>query len=129
MKKQIIILAFLSITVGAFAQQVDSLKKTTTADSLFNTMNKNDKTEAAIIFESPRLILSQTTETVRRKNLNFMIIHRFGDFAGKQGGGQYFFGLDAIADVYIGLQYGLTDNLNIQIGRSTIPSPGGLADL
>ncbi|HEY4327357.1 MAG TPA: DUF5777 family beta-barrel protein [Mucilaginibacter sp.] len=113
----------------AIAQRVDSLKSAKSTDSLFNTMNVDSKKDDAIIFESPRLILTQTTETIRKKNLNFMIIHRFGDFAGNQGGGQYFFGLDAIADVYIGFQYGLTNDLNIQIGRNTIPSPGGMADL
>jgi len=129
MKKHITILAFLIISEGAIAQHVDSLKKTTVTDSLFNMMNKDNKTEAAIIFESPRLILSQTTETIKKKNLNFFIVHRFGDFAGHNGGGQSFFGLDAVADVYIGFQYGLTDNLNVQFGRSTITYGGGMADL
>jgi hypothetical protein len=55
-----------------------------------------------------------------------LIIHRFGDFAGKNGGGQFYYGLDDVADVYLGFEYGVTDNLNIDIGRSTI---GGLADL
>jgi hypothetical protein len=62
----------------------------------------------------------------KKKNLNFLVIHRFGDFAGKIGGGQTYFGLDAVADVYIGFEYGISDNLNIDIGRSTI---GGMADL
>jgi hypothetical protein len=55
-----------------------------------------------------------------------LVIHRFGDFAGKTGGGKTYFGLDDVADVYIGFEYGLSDNFNIDMGRSTI---GGLADL
>ncbi|HEY2582670.1 MAG TPA: DUF5777 family beta-barrel protein [Mucilaginibacter sp.] len=129
MKKYYLLLAFFLINTGAIAQRIDSLKNAKSTDSLFNTMNVDNKNENAIIFESPRLILTQTTETIKKKNLNFIIIHRFGDFAGKMGGGQYFYGLDDIADVYIGFQYGLTNDLNIQIGRNTIPSPGGMADL
>jgi hypothetical protein len=129
MKRYNLLFAFFLISIGAIAQRVDSLKSAKSTDSLFNTLNVDDKKGNAIIFESPRLILTQTTETVRKKNLNFMIIHRFGDFAGDEGGGKYFFGLDDIADVYIGFQYGLTDDLNIQVGRNTEPSPGGMADL
>ncbi|MEO6849945.1 MAG: DUF5777 family beta-barrel protein, partial [Mucilaginibacter sp.] len=98
-------------------------------DSLFNLMNGETKREAVAIFESSRFILSQSTETVKKNNLNFLVIHRFGDLAGNAGGGKTFFGLDAVADVYIGFEYGLTNNLNIDIGRSTIPIIGGLADL
>ena len=36
------------------------------------------------------------------------------------------FGLDRVADVYIGFEYGLTNDLNIDFGRSAIPDEGGL---
>src|SRR5258707_9837754 len=129
MKNFTILLAFLIINTGLMAQNADSLKKTTSADSLFNLMNSDNKKELVAIFESSRLILSQSTEMVKKKNLNFLVIHRFGDFAGNEGGGKYFFGLDDIADVYIGFEYGLTNNLNIDIGRSTIPLIGGLVNI
>jgi hypothetical protein len=126
MKNYIILLSFLIVSKGLTAQKADSTKNATSADSLLNSINSDNKKEPVAIFETSRLILSQSTETVKKKNLNFLIIHRFGDFAGKTGGGQYFYGLDDIADVYLGFEYGLTDNLNIDIGRTTI---GGLADL
>jgi hypothetical protein len=126
--KNLITLAFLVASTGVMAQKADSIKKATATDSLFNSMNSNNKDEPATIFESSRLILSQSTETVKKNNLNFLVIHRFGDFAGNQGGGKTFFGLDDVADVYIGFEYGLTNNLNIDIGRSTIPNGGGLVD-
>ncbi len=129
MKNFIILSAFLIISTGVMAQKADSIKNPTAADSLFNSMNTDNKKEPVTIFESSRLILSQTTETVKKNNLNFLVMHRFGDFGGDDGGGQYFFGLDNIADVYIGFEYGLTNNLNIDIGRSTIPEYGGMADL
>ena len=111
------------------AQKTDAAKSPTAADSLFNSMNGDKKKEPVTIFESSRLILTQSTETDKKNNLNVMIIHRFGDFAGPQGGGKTFFGIDAVSDVYIGFEYGLTNNLNIDIGRSTIPTIGGLVDL
>jgi len=123
--KNLIILAFLTISTGLMAQKVGA-KKPSAADSLFNSMSSDKQKGPVTIFESPRFILTQSTETIKKNNLNVLIIHRFGDAAGNVGGGQTFFGLDAVADVYIGFEYGLTDNLNIDFGRSTIPSVGGL---
>jgi hypothetical protein len=134
MKKYLILLSFLIISTGLMAQKTDTVKKANSAssekgsaaDSLLNSIGKDDKSGPVAIFKSSRLILSQTTETVKKHNLNFLVIHRFGDAAGKNGGGQTYFGLDDVSDVYLGFEYGVTDNLNIDIGRSTI---GGLADL
>lgn len=104
----------------------DPAKGPSSADSLLNSLSSDTKSEPITIFKSTRMVLSQTTETVKKKNLNFLVIHRFGDFAGQQGGGKLYFGLDDVADVYLGFEYGLTDDLNVDIGRTTI---GGLADL
>jgi hypothetical protein len=117
MKKYIFLFAFLSAATTLLAQKTDSL---------LNSLSTDIKNEPVTIFKATRLILSQSSETVKKKNLNFLVIHRFGDFSGKFGGGQTFFGLDAVADVYLGFEYGITDDLNIDIGRTTI---GGLADL
>lgn len=117
MKKYILLSAFVILSINLFAQK---------ADSLLNSISGDNKNEPVTIFKASRLILSQSSETVKKNNLNFLIIHRFGDFSGKYGGGQTFFGLDAVADVYIGFEYGLTDNLDIDLGRTTI---GGLADM
>jgi len=136
MKKLITLFTFLSISAGTIAQKVDTaLKKrvaaneVSTADSLLNSLTGNNKKVPVVIFKSSRLILAQSTETIKKNNFNFLVIHRFGDFAGKDGGGKVFFGLDAVADVYIGAEYGLTDNLNIGLGRSAIPWQGGLVNL
>ncbi|MEO6850010.1 MAG: DUF5777 family beta-barrel protein [Mucilaginibacter sp.] len=117
MKKILTLAVFFIVGHSAIAQ---------TADSLLNSMSKDNTNRPVAIFKSSRFILSQTTETVKKKNLNFLVIHRFGDFAGANGGGKLYYGLDDVADVYLGFEYGLTDNLNIDIGRATI---GGLADL
>ncbi|MGZ3776404.1 MAG: DUF5777 family beta-barrel protein [Mucilaginibacter sp.] len=129
MKKYILLFVFLLMSAGLMAQNSNPGKKTTSADSLFNAMNGDNKGDNTVIFESSRLILSQSTETIKKNNFNFLVIHRFGDFAGNDGGGKTFFGLDAISDVYIGFEYGLTDDLNIDLGRSAIPYGGGLVTL
>src|ERR1700744_4796221 len=128
MKSFIILLGFLMVSTGLMAQKTDTTKNTT-ADSLLSSLSGDNKKETVTIFQSSRVILSQTTETVKKNNLNFLIIHRFGDLAGPDGGGKYFWGLDDIADVYLGFEYGLTNNLNIDIGRSTLPDVGGLLDV
>ncbi len=127
--KNLIILAFLTISTGLMAQKADSVKRATAADSLFNSMSGGKKREPVAIFESSKLILSQSTETVKKNNFNVLIMHRFGDIGGEDGGGKSFFGLDYVADLYIGFEYGLTNNLNIDIGRSAMPDEGGLISL
>ena len=128
MKNFILLLAFILIHVTLRAQKVPD-GPGTRADSLLNMIAGDNGKEQAAIFESSRLILSQSNETVKKKNLNFLVLHRFGNLAGSQGGGKTFFGLDNIADAYIGFEYGLTNNLTAGIGRSAIPSTGGLATM
>src|ERR1700741_4867488 len=105
MKNFILLFVFLLISAGLTAQNAEPAKKTTSTDSLFNAINGENKSEHTVIFESSRLILSQSTETIKKNNFNFLVLHRFGDFAGDLGGGKTFFGLDAVADVYIGFEY------------------------
>src|ERR1700744_2954617 len=126
MKKIIIALTPLFFAAGLKAQQkpttpAKSDTKQTSADSLLNTLSTDDKHEDVLAaFKATRLIFSQTTETVKKKNLNFLIIHRFGDIGTPEGGAQTLYGLDRVNDVYIGFEYGITNNLNVDFGRSTI---------
>ncbi|OCX50247.1 hypothetical protein BEL04_23340 [Mucilaginibacter sp. PPCGB 2223] len=113
MNKYALIFAFLLTSIGVSAQNTDSL---------MNALNAGDKKNEPVIaaFKATRLIFSQTTETVKKNNLNFLILHRFGDIGTAQGGAQTDFGLDRVQDVYIGFEYGLSDNFNLDFGRSTI---------
>lgn len=125
MKKSIIILALLILSIGLKAQRNDSLKKgkakEPSADSLLNSLDSSGKRPNEVaVFKASRLILSPTTETVKKKNLNFLVIHRFGDISSGAGGAKTFYGLDRVQDVYIGFEYGITNNLNIDFGRNTI---------
>lgn len=123
MKKALTLIA-LTITAGLLKAQTtktNSAAATTSTDSLMKTLNTPEKGEPVIAtFKATRLILSQTTETVKKKELNFLVIHRFGDIGGAAGGGKTLWGLDNSSDIYIGFEYGLTDNLNIDFGRSKL---------
>ncbi|MDB5157338.1 MAG: hypothetical protein JWR50_2045 [Mucilaginibacter sp.] len=120
MKKRIVLIALLTASLAVNAQN-GTKKPTSAADSLMNAMNAtNDKPMPVAIFKSTRLVLSQTTEMVKKNEFNFQIIHRFGDIAGHDGGGQTAFGIDRVNDVFFGFEYGVSDNFNIDLGRSTI---------
>ena len=67
-------------------------------------------------FKSTRVIMAQSMEMLRPGVLDFRILHRFGNIS---GGAYEFFGLDGPATVRLGLDYGITDDLTIGIGRST----------
>lgn len=119
MKKHLyLLLVFASISVKLNAQQTGN--KISREDSLMNAMAASNPPDAGrtTIFASSRLILSETNETVKKGNLNFLVIHRFGDIGGPFGGGKTLFGLDNSSDIYIGFEYGLGQNLDIQFGRS-----------
>ena len=118
MKKILLLLTFIVLSFNLSAQQ--SGVKLSKADSLMNAMAAADPPAAprVAIFASSRLILSESNETVKKGNLNFLVIHRFGDIGGPFGGGQTLFGLDNSSDIYIGFEYGLGQNLDIQFGRS-----------
>ncbi len=118
MKKYIAVIALIALSAGLKAQQKGT--KMSAADSLLNAMNANEKPQPVEIFKSTRLVLSQTTKMVKKNNFNFEIIHRFGDMAGTNGGPQTAFGIDRVNDVFFGFEYGISDNLNIDLGRSTI---------
>ncbi len=107
--KKIYLLVFLFTCSGIYAQDVDSLMATLNGEKDFRTI---------ATFKSPRLVLLQTNETQKAKNLAFWVGHRFGDIGGEFGGSNTLFGLDIATDLYLGFDYGITDALTVGIGRS-----------
>ncbi len=69
-------------------------------------------------FKDRRIISANSVETLAKRKLDVRITHRFGDIAGTAGGFQTFFGFENAADVLIGAEYGMTDNLNIGLYRT-----------
>ena len=58
-----------------------------------------------------------TVTALPARNLNSMVMHNFGLIS---GGLQQFYGLDAGAAVRLGLDYGITDRLDVGIGRTSL---------
>jgi hypothetical protein len=107
MKKSLIIIG-LALSFQSFSQ--DDLMKMLDNDS----KNETDYTTAT--FKGTRLINGQTIETTSKNHLNFWISHRFG--AVNSGFIENFFGLDQ-ARIRLGLEYGITDQLTVGVGRSS----------
>jgi hypothetical protein len=68
-------------------------------------------------FNDTRVINSHSTETLWKNEFDFRIGHRFGDIGGTNGGAATMFGIDNSADISIGFEYGVTNNLDIAITR------------
>ena len=66
-------------------------------------------------FKATRIVNGQSVENTAGGNLNFVIQHRFGKI---NDGWYQFFGLDQ-STIRFGLEYGITDWLNIGVGRSS----------
>ncbi len=108
MKKFSIMLCLVFFS-KAGAQDVDSVMAQISE-------TKEYRTEAT--FKSPHLVLLETNETQKAKNLAFWVGHRFGDIGGEFGSSHTLYGLDVAADLYLGFDYGVTDDLTIGVGRS-----------
>lgn len=71
-------------------------------------------------FKDTRVINTHTVETIQARKLDLRIGHRFGDL---KGGWQSFYGLDNAQDILIGVDYGLTDNINVGLNRTKGAGP------
>jgi len=67
-------------------------------------------------FKALHIVNAHTIESPARGDLNFIIMHRFGQL---NEGAYAFFGLDN-AFIRLGFDYGVTDRLGIGIGRSSL---------
>ena len=86
-------------------------------DELLDLLESDTDTKnyATATFKSTRVINGHSIETRTNGILEFIISHRFGTI---NSGYEEFWGLD-FANMRMALEYGLTDDLNIGIGRST----------
>jgi len=76
------------------------------------------ETRPVQIFSSEKAINANTTELVGKGKMNFIVMHNFDDIGGSRGGIRNFFGLDNTADVRIGFQIGLGNNLDVVVSRA-----------
>ncbi|MEP1097582.1 MAG: DUF5777 family beta-barrel protein [Cyclobacteriaceae bacterium] len=95
------------LSFSAFSQ--DELLELLEGDS------PDNKDYASATFKSTRLINGHSVEVRSKRVLEFIISHRFGTI---NSGYKQFWGLDN-SSIRLALEYGLTDNLNIGLGRAS----------
>jgi hypothetical protein len=117
--KYILIIYFTCISITSLIAQEDLSK-------LFNdSATSKEHLPVIATFKSPRLINSQSNETIHKHDLLFIVSHRFGDIAGTFGGFKSFYGLDQSTDIQIAFDYGISDLWSVGIGRAK-GAPNGM---
>jgi hypothetical protein len=108
----ILLTAFIIVVAGNTlqAQEQDLLKL------VKDTATDTKKQWSTAAFKSTRVINGQSMELLGKGVLDVRILHRFGLIS---DGADEFFGLDQ-ASMRMGFDYGITDNLTIGVGRSTL---------
>lgn len=114
--KKILLPALVLFSVCAFAQ-----------DDLLSLVDDTNKPSEKVYatFKTYRLGNGQSVETVKKKNLDYRISHRFGSLYNSgssnnplNDAAHQAFGFDAASDIRNSFDYGITDNLTVGIGRS-----------
>ena len=86
----------------------------TTACLLYSTTSMGQKRAV----ETDRLLYSPTAQTLPQGVLALRASLRFGDMGGDRGGYENFYGLDQLNDSYFGLNYGVTDRIQLGVSRT-----------
>ena len=114
-------LIVIVITVTTFTNKILAQTDSSKSIDLFADIENEGKIITAIdyasaTFKSTRIINSHSVEMIGKHNLDYRISHRFGYI---NTGIYDLFGLDN-ASMRNGLEYGITNKLNIGLGRSSI---------
>jgi hypothetical protein len=107
--KKLFTIGCLLISMGVAFAQDDLMKE-------LEQSQTNDTDYAFQTFKGTRLVNGHSIETKNKGTLEFIFAHRFGAV---NGGLYEMFGLDE-AYVRLGLDYGITDNLSVSIGRNSV---------
>ncbi len=116
MRSKVLFYCLLLVTISLKAQEEDLL-------SLLAEEDTGPKKVYAT-FKTMRIANAQTIETVKKKHLDFRILHRFGNIYDAtvpnpiNNTFQTFFGFDQLTDIRFSFDYGLTDNICVGIGRN-----------
>lgn len=84
--------------------------------ALANAGESADTSFTTATFKATRLINGHSIETIPKKDLLFLISHRFGTL---NSGAYNFFGLDQ-ATIRLALEYGITNRLSVGLGRNSL---------
>ncbi len=80
---------------------------------------ESDNSRVFATFKTMRAVNLHTIEMVKKKTLDFRVTHRFGNIGGASGGGVHtLYGFDNIEDMRFSFDYGITEDLQIGVGRS-----------
>jgi len=85
---------------------------------LANSLSAQEKAYTHTTFKDRRVINTQSVETLGKRRLDVRISHRFGDFAGDNGGWPTLYGLENASDILIGAEYGLTNSIDVGLFRT-----------
>jgi hypothetical protein len=107
--KKFLPIVFLLIYSSVVIAQEDLMKELEESD-------KDDIEYAFQTFKGTRIVNGHSVETKGMGSLEFIFAHRFGPI---NGGAFEMFGLDD-AYVRLGLDYGITDNISVSIGRNSV---------
>lgn len=111
MKHSLIVLALLVVAFNLTAQ-----------DDLLDMLEAEESTKNYKVgptWKTMKLVNLHSTSMVKKNGLDFRVTHRFGSIGEKSGGGVHnLYGLDISDDIRISFDYGITENLQIGIGRS-----------
>jgi len=118
MLKTYLVTGLLFVSGATFAQEPETTDTTVVDEAPAEEAPEEDYPYLSGSFKATRIINGHSTETLNKGELEFRVEHRFGDFAGSNGGVQQWFGLDNSSDIRIAFEYGLTDKLMLGIGRS-----------
>jgi len=111
-KKAIATIFLASVTGGMFAQ--DDL-----LSLLDSTTTKKTHEKVIATFKGSKVINMQSTETVKKKTMDFAVSHRFGNIGTESGGGGHtLYGFDNSTDIRISFDFGITNDLTLGIARS-----------
>jgi hypothetical protein len=112
-KIKFLLITFSQLTLGL------TLVNAQDADSLMKTLNSNlAAAPVEAVFKATRIVLSHSSETQKKHDLDLRIRHHFGDIGGKFGSAHTLYGLDVASDLFIGLDYGVSDDFTVAVGRS-----------
>ena len=102
---------FLAMSLAGLSRAQDSL-----LNMLEDSMSSDISFPVKGTFKALHLVNAYTIEQPAKKDLNFIIMHRFGAL---NEGAYTFFGIDN-AFIRLGLDYGITDRLAVGIGRTSL---------
>lgn len=119
MKKLLMIFVLFVSLPSGFLYAQDDLLQMLEEEEKKNPNKDKSLNKVTAMFKDPKLISLQTAQTTGEGALNFNISHRFGNIGKESSGGIHtLYGFDAISDVRVSFDYGITKSLQVGVARN-----------